>query len=215
LNPLGKKKRRNREVVQPLLFRQQINSVALARILQQVAQAMAPFYRAIARRQRYARQWSQAVINTDLAKLEQLLRRVSPAAARQGIASNGIGYFISFASPSPIDNYVNGVGIPPGSARFCFETRAHRLMAHYVLPFYEKLARDHAFANRLAQSILQRDSRAAARLIHPFIRTASLRSITIEDEGIVLTFAFPFSRFRYQNVLFREVIEPDWGGKQE
>jgi hypothetical protein len=83
------------------------------------------------------------------------------------------------------------------------------------LPFYEKLAQDGPFATRLARAIVRRDTAAVNRLLRPLVQTPALRSIAIEDDGVVLSFVFPFSRFQYQNVLFREVIEPDWGGEPE
>lgn len=214
MNPIREKNRKS-EAVQPLLFRPHMDTVTLIHVLQQVARAMTPFYRAIATNRRYAQRWSEAVMDADLTKMEHMLRQVSPLAARQGIASNGIGYFISFASPPPIDNVANGVTIPPGSVRFFFETRSHRSLAYHVLPFYRTLAQDKVFAIRLARAILQRDRARIRRLLRACIRTPHLRTIAIQDEGIFLTFAFPFSRFQYQNVLFRDVIEPDWDSEQE
>jgi len=82
-----------------------------------------------------------------------------------------------------------------------------------VLPLYETLAQDKPFASRLARDILRHDAESVDRLIRARIRTPSLRAVTIEDDGIVLTFTFPFSRFPYQHVLFREIIEPDGGGE--
>ncbi|MFO7263914.1 MAG: hypothetical protein C0P68_007250 [Bacillota bacterium] len=215
MHPAHIKSRRKREVAQPLLFRQPVNAHALAIVMQRVARAMAPFYRAIAGCQLYAKRWSEAVIDADLKTMEQLLRRVSPAAARQGLATNGIGYFVSFAAPSPIDHYTNGVTIPPGKVQFVFEPRAHRLLARHVLPFYETLAQHSPFSVRLAQAIQRHDIGAVHRLVRARIRTAHLRVIAIEDEGLILTFVFPFSRFRYQNVLFRDVLETDGDGRQE
>lgn len=209
LNPAHKKKGRKSEAAGPLLFRPRIHSAELSRVLQRVARAMSPFYRLIAGNRLYAKRWSRAVVAADLARMERLLRLASPVAARQGLASNGIGYFVTFAAPAPVDNYLNGVSIPPGSVQFFFETRAHRWVARHVVPFYETLAQNKSYAGRLSRAILRRDADAAGRLIRARIRTPHLRSVAVEDDGVVLTFAFPFSRHPYQNVLCREIIKPD------
>ncbi len=182
------------------------NRFATARVLQRVAAAMSPFYKAIACNQRYAALWSKAVVKTDLARLEKLLRLVSPLASKQGISSNGIGYFVSFPVPSPIDNYANGVTIPPGSTQFFFETRVHRSIARSVLPFYLKLAKNNSYAQDLAKAIRRGDTTAVKKLILPRVRTPALKSIAIEDSGVALLFDYPFSKYKYRNLLFRDVI---------
>ncbi|OUM88450.1 MAG: hypothetical protein BAA01_01100 [Bacillus thermozeamaize] len=146
--------------------------------------------------------------------MEKLLRLVSPLAAKQGMGSNGIGYFVSFPFPSPIDNYANGITIPPGSVLF-FETPVHRSIARSILPFYLKLAKNTSFARHLALAIQKGKTAAVHQLIRPLVRTAVLETITIEDDGVALLFAYPFSKFKYRNLLFRDVIEPHLDGEPE
>ncbi|RUS45705.1 hypothetical protein [Cohnella sp. AR92] len=177
--------------------------IPTATILQSVAKAMLPFYNEIARNGTYAASWSKAVIDADLDRMQKLLRQVSPSIG-DSLGSNAIGYFISFSFADPDVSYTNGTTIPPGSVQFFFETRVHRAIARSVLPFYRKIATSRAFALALAKAIRQREVLSVRRLTRSLVRTAALRSVTIEDSGIALSFKHSFSRYSYRNLLLLE-----------
>lgn len=175
-----------------------------ANVLQSVAAGMLPFYRAVATDERFATLWSRAVVTANLDKLEKLLASVAPRAARQGLGTNGIGYFIDFSFPKLV--YTNGTTIPPGTVQFVFEPDVHQAIARAVLPFYRRLASDRPFACKLAIAIRRKNTRLVNLLVRSAVRTPALKSVKIEDRGIALTFKFPFSKFKYQNLLFHETL---------
>lgn len=67
-----------------------------AETLRKISAAMLPFYKAIATRRAFAVQWSRAVVQGNLDRMKSLLCSVAPFAAKQGLGTNGIGYFVSF-----------------------------------------------------------------------------------------------------------------------
>lgn len=178
-----------------------------AKILQQVALAMLPFYRKIASNQKYAQQWSKAVVSADLDLMGKMLRGVSREAGRQGLGSNAIGYFISFSEEHYPWTYMNGTTIPPGSVQFHFSTRVHRAIARALIPLYRKLACSRSFAMKLAGAIRQNDSLIVERLVRKLVGAHALKSVEIEDGGIVLTFKYSYSKYSYENLLLRELSE--------
>lgn len=180
------------------------NRFVTSDVLQRVASSMLPFYRAIAGRRTYAEQWTKAVIEADLGRMQKLLRLVSPVASRQSIASNGIGYFVIFRVPKPIDQYTNGTTIEPGSVQFFFETRIHRAIACAVLPLYRALASNRLLASALARGIRRGDKAAVSAIVRGFVRTPALKSIEIQDAGIGLMFKYKSSKYIYRNWLFHE-----------
>ncbi len=183
------------------------NRFVSARVLRKVARAMLPFYRTIAYNRVYAAQWNRAVVNIDLNKMRRLFRLASPFARNPLPGTNGIGYFINFEFKGPIKLYGSGTTIPPGTVQFFFETRAHQAVARAILPLYQALASNHAFAQALAQTIRHGDTRVVAFLVRRLVRTPQLRSVSIEESGIALAFKFPFSKYTYEHFLFHEVFE--------
>ncbi|PZD95669.1 hypothetical protein DNH61_14225 [Paenibacillus sambharensis] len=174
--------------------------------LRSAAAAMVPFYRAVASSERYARRWSGAIVRADLKRLEKLLKLVSPLAAKQGLGTNGIGYFISFPADEFDALLTNGTTIPPGTVRFTFQTRVHRSIARAVLPFYRKLAASRSYAAALAKAIRLGDNREVAGLVRSLIPTPALKSVAIEDCGIAMLFQYSSSRYPYRNLLVYEML---------
>lgn len=176
-----------------------------AKMLQQVALTMLPFYRKIASNPKYAQQWSKAVVAADLDRMGKMLKSVSREAGRQGLGSNAIGYFVSFSEDHHSSAYMNGTTIPPGSVQFHFSTRVHRAIARVVIPLYRKLACSRSFAMSLADAIRKNDSLIVERLVRNLVQTQALKSVKIEDGGMVLVFKHSFSKYSYQNLLLREL----------
>lgn len=174
-----------------------------ADVLISVSKAMLPFYKAIANRPTYAAEWSKAVKSGDLARMQKLLRLVSPSLGDE-LGTNGIGYFITFPFPRSHVHFTNGTTIPPGTVQFLFETRVHRSIARSVLPLYRKLAACRTFALALARAIRRRDVRVVARMIRLYVRTPALKSVSIESSGFALLFDYKFSKYPYRNLLIRE-----------
>ncbi|MDO7908792.1 hypothetical protein Q5741_20620 [Paenibacillus sp. JX-17] len=178
------------------------SAVRLAHTLTGVAGAMMPFYAAIRRDSRYASTWSKAVTAADLDHLIRLLKRVSPQAGRQDVGTNGIGYFVAFKTAQPESYYTNGTTIPPGMVQFTFSTHVHRTMAGELLPLYRELACNRAFAAALARAVVCKDRKAVCIMVRSLVRTKALRTIQIEEQGVAMTFKYPFSRYPYRNLLF-------------
>src|SRR5690606_13401231 len=95
------------------------NSKINANVLQKTAVSMLPFYRAVATSKSFATMWSRAVVTANLDMMKKLLDSAAPQAARQGLGTNGIGYFVDFVFAKLV--YTNGTTIPPGTVQFVFE----------------------------------------------------------------------------------------------
>ncbi|KAF6615604.1 MULTISPECIES: hypothetical protein [Paenibacillus] len=175
-----------------------------AETLRKISAAMLPFYKAIATRRAFAVQWSRAVVQGNLDRMKSLLCSVAPFAAKQGLGTNGIGYFVSFLAQPPMLYYTNGTTIPPGMVQFTFEPKVHRAIAKAVFPLYRELARNECFASALAKAIYRQDQRAVQVMIRSLIPSSALKSVDIEDNGFALLFKYPFSKYPYRNLLFQE-----------
>ncbi|MEE4568488.1 hypothetical protein V2U94_12740 [Paenibacillus polymyxa] len=175
-----------------------------AETLRKISAAMLPFYKAIATQRAFAVQWSRAVVQGNLDRMKSLLCSVAPFAAKQGLGTNGIGYFVSFLAQPPMLYYTNGTTIPPGTVQFTFEPKVHRAIAKAVFPLYRELARNECFASALAKAINRQDQRAVHVMIRSLIPSSALKSVDIEDDGFALLFKYPFSKYPYRNLLFRE-----------
>ncbi|AEI42965.1 hypothetical protein [Paenibacillus mucilaginosus] len=180
------------------------NGFVPVRVLQRTAAIMLPFYRAIAKNGAFARQWSRAVVATDLIAMGRLLKSVSPRTSGLPLGTNGIGYFVAFPTGNFRLELAAGVTIPPGTAQFIFEARAHRAVARAILPLYIQLARNTCFAAAFSKAVGREDRRAVNRMVRSLVRTPALVSVDVgvEQGGIALNFKFPFSRFVYRNLLF-------------
>ncbi|QSF47141.1 hypothetical protein [Paenibacillus tianjinensis] len=184
--------------------RQQVQPLVTARVLRRVAKAMLPFYRKIAGNRSFAGQWSAAVVKADLSLMGRLLSGIPTLAGLKNYGTNGIGYFISFPFPLPVAFYTNGTTIPPGSVQFTFNTTVHRAVARAVLPFYKKLAVSQSYAEDLAAAINRKQSKTVNGMVRRFIKTQTLKSVTIEEHGLALLFKTRFSKYPYRNLLFQE-----------
>lgn len=177
-----------------------------APVLRKVAATMLPFYRRILRSKAFAERWGKAVANADLKRLERMFQCVSPTARTvYHIGTNGIGYFVSLPFPKPIHAYGQGITIPPGAARFFFESCVHRAIVRSVFPFYHSLASNRTFARAVAKGVRCSDATSIRRLVRSRVRTIALYSIVIEDAGIAMSFRYPFSKYTYRLALFQDI----------
>lgn len=181
-----------------------VSQTALARSLRKTAVGMLPFYRTVAASERYATQWSDAVVDLDLDRMERLLRQASPRIGPFGLGTSSIGYVVELPVPEPVRFYTNGTTIIPGTAQFVFEPRAHRVLSAAVLPFYRSLAGNPSYTQTLADAIVRRDSRAVAALVRSRVRSRTLQSVQVEGQGVALRFRFSFSTYTYSNLLLRQ-----------
>lgn len=173
-----------------------------AGLLRRVAREMLPFSRAVASSPEYAVLWSEAVTGADLDRMKKLACAASPRLAKRGMGTNGIGYFISFEDGGSY--YSCGITIPPGRVRFHFNPQVHRLIARALIPYYREISCQPRYRAALARAIRRNDRQAAARLVRRRIGTAALKSVFIEDDGLLLSFKYPFSKYRYSYMLLRE-----------
>ncbi|MEF2967828.1 hypothetical protein V3851_18520 [Paenibacillus sp. M1] len=172
------------------------------RLLRRVAAGMLPFYRTVAISAAFSGAWSRAVVKADLDWMRKLLCAVAPRLAHHGLGSNGIGYFITFSARN--SDYSCGITIPPGSVQFHFSPKIHRLIARELVPYCRTVACRPGYSALLAQAIRRNDGKAAARLVRRVIRSSALKSVRIDDGGLVLSFKYPFSKYTYTYVLFRD-----------
>lgn len=184
------------------LRRGRVGQLTTAGLLRRIAAEMLPFYRVVARSRGFASAWSRAVVRADLDGMQKLLGAVAPSLSRRGMGTNGIGYFISF--PAPGSYYSCGITIPPGKVQFHFNAGIHRLMARALIPFFGTIACGPTYARALARAISKNDGRAAASLVRCRVKTNALKSIRIEDAGLVMSFKYPSSKYVYSLLLFRE-----------
>lgn len=177
-----------------------------ARVLQNTARVMYPFYRAIAFHKKYADHWSKAVITADLDKMVRLLTKVSPRTKGLSLGTNGIGYFVGFPIKNPNLEFSNGTTIIPGTTQFTFDPKIHQAIARAVLPFYYKLARSPKFAETLSKAVRSGNEKLVRCLIRSVVRTPALASVRmdLEGPGISLTFKYKSTKYIYRNLLFVE-----------
>ncbi|WP_454190822.1 hypothetical protein [Paenibacillus sp. Marseille-Q7038] len=175
-----------------------------ARVLQNTARVMYPFYRAIAFHKKYADRWSKAVSTTDLDKMVRLLIKASPKAKGLALGTNGIGFFVGFPIKNPYVEFSNGTTIIPGTTQFTFDPRIHQAIARAVLPFYSKLARDRTFALTLSNAVRSGNEKLVRCLIRSLVCTPALISVKmdLEEPGISLTFKYKSTKYIYRNLLF-------------
>jgi hypothetical protein len=184
----------------------QTQQLVTARVLRRVAAAMLPFYRKIAGDRSYAAEWTTAIVSADLDLMGRLLARIPALARVENYGTNGIGYFISFPFPLPVAFYTNGTTIPPGMVQFTFNTQAHRSIALAVIPLYRELATNNGFARSFAAAIRRKDHGAVTAMVRSLVKAASLKSVTLEENGVALLFKTRFSKYPYRNLLFQEMM---------
>ncbi|MNJ78190.1 hypothetical protein D3C81_1846630 [compost metagenome] len=73
-----------------------------------------------------------------------------------------------------------------------------------MIPFYRQLASNRAFADALAEAIYRNEYELVDKVVRGWVRRSALKSISIEEHGIVLLFKFPFSKYDYENLLLRD-----------
>jgi hypothetical protein len=166
---------------------------------------MTPFYRKIAGSRSFALKWSAAVRSGDLSTMESMFRSVVPRARLDGLSTNGIGYFVDFAFPSPVLQYSNGTSIPPGMAQFTFSTPIHRKIAAAVLPLYIALSRRRGYTQAVVSAIRRKDREILNLLIRFKVSSVYMRSVSIDSDGVRLRFYYRGSKYPYVNMLFREI----------
>lgn len=184
-----------------------LNQLVLARILCKVAKDMFPFYQAIAFNRVYAKRWSHAVVNVDVPAMQRLFRLASPGANNPLPGTDGRGYIINFEFKGPINLYGSGTENTSVTAKFIFQTKVHRAIAKAILPLYKELAVNSAFTRALALAIQRGDSKAVTFIVRSVVKTPQLRSVSIEEFGLALTFKYPFSNYTYEHFLFHEEFE--------
>ncbi len=179
-------------------------AVTLAYVLQQTGRRMEPFYRRAATSETYVRRFCHAVTETDLDKIEQMIKEASPKIGENFPGTNGIGYFVELPFGKPIEVYSNGTTIPPGTVQFTFEPEAFQRVAQAVLPLYNRFAKYPVYTGKLARALQEKDPEEAAKLVRSVVKDAALRSVTLEPYGVALSFRFPFSKYTYRHLLMRE-----------
>ncbi|PYI53054.1 hypothetical protein [Paenibacillus flagellatus] len=171
--------------------------------LRRTAGAVIPLYRKIASDGAYARRWTRAVRTLDLGRMIRLFEETRPI-GRLGLATNGIGFFVTVPFPAPLQEYTNGTSIPPGTTQFRFGTKANRTIAAAVLPLYRTIRDCPPFASALSAAIRRRNLRRVRELVHSRVRSRFLRDVTLIESGFAMEFRIPGDKFPYLNEFFRE-----------
>ncbi|MNW52208.1 hypothetical protein D3C74_297210 [compost metagenome] len=73
-----------------------------------------------------------------------------------------------------------------------------------MIPFYRQLALNRSFADAFAAAICHKETTLVERVVKGLVCTPALKSVSIEEHGIVLLFKYPFSKYSYENLLIRE-----------
>lgn len=170
--------------------------------LAKTAALMIPFYRKIARDERYALQWSAAVRKADLDKMLRLFRQTARLRS-PNLSTNGIGYFLDVPFPAPLYQYTNGTSLRPGTTQFRFSAKAHRTIAAAILPFYRAIRDYGPFATALAAAIRRGNRSLVERLVRSRVRSRHLHSVTLIESGFAMGFRVPGVRFTYYNEFYR------------
>lgn len=178
-----------------------VKTVTLAYMLQQTGRKMEPFYRRAATNETYARRFCDAVVESDLEKIEEMLKEASPKIGHTYPGTAGIGFFVGLPFGKPIEIYTNGTTISPGTARLTFEPEAFQRVARAILPLYHRFARYPVYTGKLALALQKKDPEAAVKLVRSVVKDEALRSITVVPSGVILRFRFPFTRYIYLHML--------------
>lgn len=178
-----------------------VKTVTLAYMLQQTGRKMEPFYRRVATNESYTRSFCDAVVESDLEKMEEMLKEASPKIGNTFPGSGGIGYSVGLPFGKPITLYSNETTISPGTARLIFEPEAFQRVAQAVLPLYHRFARYPVYTGKLARALQKKDPEAAVKLVRAVVKDATLRSVTVVPSGVILRFRFPFTRYIYLHML--------------
>ncbi len=178
-----------------------VKQVTLAYMLQQTGRKMGPFYRRVATNETYARRFCEAVVESDLEKIEQMLKEASPKIGETYPGTAGIGVFVGLPFGKQNEIYTNGTTISPGTARLTFEPEAFQRVAQAILPLYHRFARYPVYTGKLALALQKKDPEAAVKLVRSVVKDATLRSVTVVPSGAILRFRFPFTRHIYLHML--------------
>ncbi|MNP19546.1 hypothetical protein D3C76_1120830 [compost metagenome] len=201
---VGETRKSGRPSTRKLKKRTAAKAVTLAYVLKQTGKRMEPFYRKAAASESYVRRFCDAVTETDLDKIEQLIKEASPKIGENFPGTNGIGYFVGLPFAKPIEVYSNGTTIPPGKVQFTFEPEAFQRVAQAVLPLYNRFVKAPVYTGRLALAIEEKDPEEAAKLVRMVVKDPALRSVTLESYGLALSFRFTFTKYTYRHLLMRE-----------
>ncbi|MDF2939041.1 MAG: hypothetical protein K0Q90_4414 [Paenibacillaceae bacterium] len=201
---VGETRKKKRPFPHKQKKRSPAKAVTLAYVLRQTGRRMEPFYKRAATNEPYVRRFCEAVRETDLDKIEQMIKEASPKIGENFPGTNGIGYFVGMPFAKPIEVYSNGTTIPPGTVQFTFEPEAFQRVAQAVLPLYNRFAIAPVYTGRLARAIEEKDPEETARLVRTVVKDPALRSVTLESYGVALSFRFSFTQYTYRHLLMRE-----------
>ncbi|MWC28870.1 hypothetical protein [Paenibacillus sp. MMS18-CY102] len=171
--------------------------------LGKTAKAMLPFYRRVAASRPYSLRWAKAVRRGDLDTMIAMLHPYVPRFAIDGIATNGIGYFVDFPISGNQPPYTNATSIRPGQTQFTFSAAIHRQIANAIIPLYTEIAANKPFRDYLVQAINASNQALVSRLVRSLVPTHRLKTVRIAQSGITLGFRYPSSRYVYHNEFFQ------------
>ncbi|MGU3473249.1 hypothetical protein ACLBWT_19145 [Paenibacillus sp. D51F] len=183
--------------------RARVSGIVLAR----TASSMLPLYARFVRSRPFAEEWSAAVRAADLDTLLKLFREEIPLAPVNSFSTNGIGFFVDFKYPPPVQTYTNATTIPPGTAQSAFSAAMLRRLSEAVLPLYRQLAGSGIFAREAAVLIRSGQEERFRRLIRPYVRSRHLTGIHLESFGFYMSFQYPGSKHIYRNEFFHEKFQ--------
>ena len=184
------------------------NRFVSASILRDVAKALLPFYLAIALNTKYATRWSKAVVTINTTELMRLFRLASPFAKKPLPGTFKSGYNVYFEFKGPIDIYGTDTLLPPGTLKqIPQQTKAHQAIARAILPLYNALVFNTAFAQVLANAIRRSDTQTVTFLVRTVVKSPQLQSVKIQGSGVALAFKFSFSEYTYEHLLYHPVFE--------
>lgn len=198
---LGKTRRNSRISPRRRGTQAPVKQVTLTYMLQQTGRRMEPFYRRVATDESYARRFCEALAESDLEKIEQMLKEASPKIGHTYPGTSGIGIFVGLPFGKPIEIYTNGTTLSPGTTQLTFQPEAFQRISRAILPLYHRFARYPVYTGKLARALQKKDPEAAVKLLRAVVKDEALRSMTVVDSGVILRFRFPFTRYTCLHML--------------
>ncbi len=174
--------------------------------IRKVATVMLPFYRKLAISRTFSVQWAKAVRETDIARMNKLLRSVIGSEPLSALVSNGVGWFVDFPLPKPLLVITNGTTIRPGQVQFTFSSTINRAIAKAVIPLYREIICNPSYAALLVKAINKQNETLLNQLIRSTVTSRRLVSVRIDFSGFFLGFKYPTSKYVYLNEVFREYV---------
>ncbi|CAM4416370.1 hypothetical protein L1N85_25915 [Paenibacillus alkaliterrae] len=156
-------------------------SIITAEALRKSARKTFPVYRKIAKDPVYALRLSHALRNSDLDKVETLLKQATSGFNTFG--ANPGGFDIGYSAQPPADEIFNATSV---KGRGTLTATGLAKLSRRILPLYRKISCDKKFSTALVLAAKAGNHTRLRRLIAPLIPNNRLVSVRGDKKSIVL-----------------------------